>query len=325
VTDASDAPVRWGFLGAGMVAREALGPAVHAAGGAVLHTVGSRDPERAAALHPLHAAASYHAVLDDPDTEVVYVALANDAHLPWTLRALAAGKHVLCEKPLGLTAAEVDQMARAAALADRRVVEASWYRWHPRTRRAQQLIADGTIGTVREVAAGFTFAGVPAGSYRLDAAMGGGALYDVGCYAVSALLWAFGFAAVRGVEASVEVGETGVDVTTEADLAFDAGSGRFRAGIAERERQWLSIRGDTGTIGFEAPAFTAWHGDEAALTSPLGRETFAGADPYALMVEQVSASVRGRESWVVPVEESRAVAAALDAVRAAAPVAGWSS
>ena len=123
-------PVRWGFLGAGGIARTALAPAVAAASGAVLHAVAARDPARAAALGPVRAYGDYAALLADDDVDAVYVALHNDAHLPWTLAALAAGKHVLCEKPLGLSAAEVDQMAAAAG--DRLVVEASWYRWHPR-------------------------------------------------------------------------------------------------------------------------------------------------------------------------------------------------
>ena len=119
-------PVRWGFLGAGNIAATALGPAVHAAEGAVLHAAAARDEDRAAALGPARAYGSYEALLADADVEAVYISLPNDLHLPWTLAALEAGKHVLCEKPLGLDAGQVDAVAQAAAAADRRVVEASW-------------------------------------------------------------------------------------------------------------------------------------------------------------------------------------------------------
>ncbi len=193
------APVGWGFLGAGYIARAALAPAVHSADGAALVAAGARDIARAAALGPRGAAyGSYDEVLADPSVEAVYIALANDDHLPWAERALAAGKHVLCEKPLGLTAAEVRQMAATARAADRLLVEASWNRWHPRTRRAEALLRSGAIGAVRRVEAGFTFAGVAEDNYRLDPARGGGALYDVGCYATAAALWATGFTAAPG-------------------------------------------------------------------------------------------------------------------------------
>ncbi|HYN75561.1 MAG TPA: Gfo/Idh/MocA family oxidoreductase, partial [Candidatus Limnocylindria bacterium] len=132
-------PVRWGFLGAGFVASQALGPAVHAAEGAVLQVVGSRDVSRARALGPARAETSYQAVCDAQDVDVVYVALPNDDHQRWVCAALKAGKHVLCEKPLGLDAADVATMSAAAAAADRMLVEAAWNRWHPRTRRAQIL------------------------------------------------------------------------------------------------------------------------------------------------------------------------------------------
>src|SRR3954452_7430087 len=217
--------VRWGFLGAGVLATKVMGSSVHAAAGAELYAVGARDIDRATALRPTGSAfASYEQVLADPDVDAVYIALANDAHCPWTIAALEAGKHVLCEKPLGLDVGELEAMAAAAQRADRLLVEALFYRWHPQIRKAVELLAAGRVGTVRHVDAGFSFTGVAEGNYRLDPAKGGGVLYDLGCYPISAALWAFGGAPVEA-RASVLRGATGVDVTAGVRLTVCGGGG----------------------------------------------------------------------------------------------------
>ena len=285
----------------------------------MLHAVGARDVERARALGPVRAYGSYDEVLADDEVEAVYVALHNDAHLPWTLAALAAGKHVLCEKPLGLTAAEVDEMAAAAG--DRLVVEASWYRWHPRVRLAQARLAE--IGPVRHVAAGFTFAGDLAGNYRLEPRRGGGALYDVGCYAVSACLWAVGRGLPQDVVARSELGPTGVDLETRAVLAWDGAEAEVHAGIAADRGQWLVITGERGELELRGPGtFTAWKDDATELWVSDGTSTervpVPAVDAYALMVEEVSSAVRGGPGWVLPLAESRSTAAVLDAAFASA-------
>ena len=309
---------RWGFLGAGMIARVGLAPAVHAADGAVLQHAAARDLSRAAALGPVTAGTSYDAVLADPDVDAVYVALSNEAHLPWTLAALAAGKDVLCEKPLGLTADEVDTVAAAAERAGRTVVEASWYRWHPRVRLAQQHLAG--IGPVEHVTAGFTFGGVPDGNYRLDPARGGGALYDVGCYAVSACLWAVGRGLPHEVAAQVRSGPTGVDLDARAVLDWPGGvTAEVHVGIDAGEGQWLVITGARGEIELRDAPYTSWR-DPCELWVSDGSSTerleVGAVDAYRLMVEQVSSVLSGGPGWVLPLEESRQTAAVLDAVRA---------
>ena len=310
--------IRWGFLGAGMIARVALGPAVHQAAGARLQAAAARDPARAADLGPARVHESYEALLDDPEVDAVYISLSNEAHLPWTLAALAAGKHVLCEKPLCLTAAEVDQIADQQG--DLLVVEASWYRWHPRVRLAQQRLPE--IGQVQHVSAGFTFAGDLEGNYRLDPLRGGGALYDVGHYAVSAALWAIGRGLPTDVSARSRWSPSGVDLSTEAVLDWDGASAQVSAGIDEGRGQWLVITGSAGEIELRDAPYTSWKDDETELLVSDGKGTerirVPAENAYRVMVEEVSAVLEGGPGWVLPLAESRQTAAALDAVRAAA-------
>ncbi len=320
-------PVRWGFIGAGSIARTALAPAVTAATGAVLHAAAARDRGRAAALPGLVGPAygSYAELVADPDVEAVYISLANDAHLPWSLACLRAGKPVLCEKPLGLTAAQVEEMAAAAAAARVPLVEASWYRWSPRVRLAQRLLADGAVGAVRHAAAGFTFDGVSPGNYRLDPAKGGGALYDVGCYAVSAVLWAFGGAPATEVAARSDLAPSGVDLGTEAVVSFaGGGDAEIRAGISETGGQWLVVTGADGEIELPGAAYTAREDTELWLSQGRGSERIPvpAADPYRLMVEEFSSVLRGGPGWLLPLAESRATAAVLDAAFASAGAGG---
>jgi len=313
--------LRWGVLGAGWIADRAMAAAISNADGSVLQAVAARDGARAASFAAKHRAATsygnYPALLEDPAVDAVYIALANDAHLPWTLAALAAGKHVLCEKPLGLTAAEVQQMRDAAVRANRLLVEASWYRWHPRVRLAQQVIAAGTIGAVRHVSAGFTFAIADDANYRLDPTRGGGAMYDVGCYAVSAALWAFGGAAPREVSAQAEIGPSGVDLAMDAIVTFDAGDAQVRVSIHEQGRQWLVVRGDAGEVELRDAPYTSWADQDTELWVSDGHSTtrhpVPAADPYRLMVEEMAAVIDGRPGWVLPIAESLACAQVLDA------------
>ena len=318
-------PVRWGFLGAGMIAG-VLAKAVDAADGAVLQAVAARDISRAQALGPASAYGDYAAVVADPDVDAVYVALSNDLHLPWVVAALEAGKAVLCEKPLALTAAEVDAMTAAAAASGALLVEASWYRWHPRVRLARQRLPE--IGPVRHVAAGFTFDGSLAGNYRLDLERGGGALYDVGCYAVSACLWAVGDGLPEEVVARSTYGPTGVDLVTEAILTWPSGTeAEVRAGISgEGEGQWLILTGEHGEIELRDQPYTSWTQDTTELWVSDGRGTervpVPGTNAYVVMVEEVSSVLRGGPGWVLPLAESRDTAAVLDAARASAQAGG---
>ncbi len=323
------APVRWGFLGAGFVASKGMAPAVHAADGAVLQAVGARDAGRAAALEPAGSVGSYAQICAADDVDAVYVSLPNNDHLHWVQVALEAGKHVLCEKPLAMDAAEVGAMRAVAERADRLLVEAAWNRWHPRTRRIDELVAPLT--GQREVDAWFTFPGVPVDNYRLDPARGGGALLDVGCYTVSAALAALGVDDSGGgpvvdvVSVGRTTGPTGVDLTTVASLAHPNGTARVTASLERPEAQGLTIEAPGLSVEFAGQAFTTWREPSVLRIVQDGvarEEQFEACDPYQIMVEAVSARIRGEDAWVLPLGTSHAVAATLDAIAATVPSSG---
>ena len=311
-------PVRWGFLGAGFVASRGVAPVVHDSTVAVLQCVAARDLSRAEALEPARAVTEYEAVCEADDVDAVYVSLPNDAHLPWVVRALEAGKHVLCEKPLALDADQVRAMRDAADAAGVVLVEAAWNRWHPRTRRVADLLSDVAAPSVSR--SWFTFPGVPDGNYRLDPSRGGGALLDVGCYAIGAALLALGpDVAVEAAQAST--GPTGVDLTISSALRSPVGTAEIRGSFQEPESQGWHVEAPGLVLDVPHPAFTSWREPSSLVVTRDGAElteTFGSCDAYRLMVDAVSDRVAGGDAWVLPVSESLAVARAVDLVREAA-------
>lgn len=318
----SAGPVRWGFIGAGGIAQGALAPAVHAADGAVLQAVAARDPARAALLEPVTVHRAYGDLIGDPDVDAVYLSLHNNVHITWVTAALAGGKHVLCEKPLGLSAGEVSAMADAAAAAGRLLVEAAWNRWHPRTREAERLVAAGAVGEVRRVVSSFSGGPVPAGNYRYQPEFGGGALYDVGCYALAGALWAFGWQQPTGVTAQAEFWPEGADSRTVARLGFPGGGEAVvTGGLDGVDEEVLEITGSAARLELVPPAWMTRDRPVRLRLSPAGGQptesSWPALDAYRLMVEEVSRAVRGEPAYVVPLEQSSVVAQTIDRIRAA--------
>ncbi len=314
----ANADVRWGFIGAGNIARTALAPAVHSATGASLVAVAARSAERARALGPSGRVYDhYGALLTDPDVDAVYISLANDQHAPWTILALEAGKHVLCEKPLGLNSEEVARMTSAAASADRLLVEATWNRWHPRNRRAEAIIRSGLIGTVTEVTTGFVVGGADPTNYR-SLPNGGGALYDLGCYNIVAAMWATGGSTPVVASASERLNEHGVDLETQAKLTLGDATVLLECAMDRPAAQWLSIVGTEGSIDFPEDAIMS-RNTPSTLTIVDGQgsriEHFAPVDPYTLMVEHTSAAIRGNAAYLPPSSQSAEMTRVLEAIR----------
>lgn len=308
--------VRWGFLGAGWLASHATAAAVHAASGARLRAVGARDPGRAASLEPDHAHGSYEAVIADPDVDAIYICLANDAHLPWILAAVEAGKHVLCEKPLVLTAQEAQRAFDAAEAAGVHLVEAVWSRWHPRMRRVIDLTTSGQLGEITSFLGTFTFAGELEGNYRLSAARGGGALYDVGIYPLHALVAVLAAdIEISIVEVDRVMGGIDVDLTTKATLSWEHGQAHVAGSFVMPDSQRLRIIGEAGSLSVDdEQAFTSWRvPSELRIDDRI--ETFPEVDAYRVMFEQVSARIRGEDGWIMPASDSLRVARLVDEIR----------
>ena len=179
--------VKWGFIGAGFVATKAVAPAVHAANNATLFAVASQDYNRAAALAPQKVYERYEDLLADPEIDAVYINLANHQHCQWTIAAITAGKHVLCEKPLALNHQQVREMADAATKYNRVLVEAVCNQWHPRFARIVELVSGGEIGVVNKIQSSFCFPAKIENNYLIEKSMGGGSLIEVGVYKVN--LW----------------------------------------------------------------------------------------------------------------------------------------
>ncbi|WP_265566338.1 Gfo/Idh/MocA family protein [Streptomyces hygroscopicus] len=316
--------INWGFIGAGSIARTSLAPAVHRAEGSALYAVACHSPDRASALGPKVVYRDYAGVVEDPSVHVVYICLHNSAHRHWALRALAAGKHVLCEKPLGLTAEETDEMAATAARHGRLLVEAAWNRWHPRTRDMEQFLAKGMIGEVREVIAEFHGAVPAKDNYRWNPSLGGGALFDVGCYAISAALGAFSWQQPHVSRAALSAHRPGqADARADIVLAFRDGVAQVSAAFTNQERQHLEIRGTEGWIRARDDAFTAGAQPVDLQVNSSGMtasHVYPAVDSYQLMVAEVSSAAAGEPAHLVPLEQSLAVAVALDHIRQTASV-----
>lgn len=310
---------RWALLGAGWISRRAIAPAMHSAHGVNLDTVAARDDARARALSPSRRAVTDYAdAVEDPDIDAVYIALSNDAHLPWAERAMRAGKAVLCEKPLGRNAADAHRMRAIAAETGALLVEATWNLWHPRTARAAALLASDAIGQVNRVTGAFVFDGVDEGNYRLDPALGGGALLDVGCYPLTGATWVIGPGPIHVAEVDRVVGPTGVDLTTAASLSLGGVPVDIRASFIETAFESLTIEGEHGLIEFTgSDAYTSWLRPSALRVLDRDGERvehFAPVDPYRLMIENVSASLRGELNWLPDPRWSLTVADAMDAI-----------
>jgi D-xylose 1-dehydrogenase (NADP+, D-xylono-1,5-lactone-forming) len=285
-------------LGAAWIAGVALLPAIDASRNARVVALASRSGDRArdmlAPYGGARAVDSYEALLEMKDVDAVYVPLTNNLHCEWTLRALAAGKHVLCEKPLAMNAAEAEDMASAAARSDRLLMEAFMYRFDPRVRDFVTGISDPL-----HVQASFGFTLNGEGNYRFDAALGGGALLDVGCYGVSVSRWILGEPVDVVARARFE---GGVDMTTAVLLGFDAGrTASVFASFESAEHQEVTVIG---------------RGDARRLERPFNRLDDP-VEPYRLMVESFGVSILETRPAEIPLGESIANLRTLDRIRAA--------
>jgi predicted dehydrogenase len=323
---ASD-PVRWGVLSTANIGVAAVIPAIVASGNGRLVAIASRKQARADALAAQiaprpHAYGDYAALLADPEVEAVYIPLPNSQHAEWCLRAAAAGKHILCEKPLALTAAEARGIIAACQASGVLLLEAFMYRFHPQTRWTLEQVRAGRIGAVRLVRGSFAFdIDRRPGDIRLFAALGGGSLLDVGCYPLNYCRMIFGGPPREAVARALVPQGAEVEHTVAAVLDFGAGRlGAIDCSFELPFHQRIEIVGEIGRILVEAP-FTPGRA-EARVRVTIGDETLEqripGVDQYQLQVEHFAQAVRQGTPLAIPPDDAEENAAAIDQIYQAA-------
>lgn len=330
--------LRWGVLSTARIGQKAVIPGILKSHNGRVTAIASRNLEKGRTFaapisaeqggDPIRVYDSYDALLADPAVDAIYNPLPNSLHKPWTLRALQAGKHVLCEKPLGSDLAEVDEMIAAAQTADRVLMEAFMYRFHPRIQRALDLLAAGEIGPLHTIRGAFTFPLRTDENIRLSADLAGGSLMDVGCYCVSIARTAMavlGGGEPRSVAAFADFGpHTGVEESLSAILRFDlpgeAGpvTAHFDSSLRTDGSQFFEFAGFDGTIRVDE-AFNAGRFDDLRLQVLKDRrvvreERFDGIDQYQLMVEHFADAVLHAAPLRYPIQESRGNMAVIDAL-----------
>jgi xylose dehydrogenase (NAD/NADP) len=310
--------LHWGILGAARV-NERLLPAIVEAPNAELVAIASRRPGAAAQTLAQYAPHQQHirtydnldALLDDAEVEAVYLPLANHEHAEWTLRAIERGKHVLCEKPMALTVADIESIKAAASSHKVTVMEGFMYRFHPQHARVLELIRLGTIGDIRSVRASYSFMMRPARMYRLAESVecGGGAMWDIGCYAIHSARMFFDQTPVA-VTAMSRFVESGADITTSGIIDF--GEGKFAHFDFSFERARRSDYEITGTKG-GIKCHTVWQlpGDVPVLSwwTEDGRqceERLPADNHFRLEIEHFSNCVLSGNAPALTLEDAKA-------------------
>ena len=313
--------MRWGLLSTANINRKLLAGA-RGTDEATVVAVASRDRGRAEEFAREHgierALGSYEALLEDPEVDAVYIPLPNSMHVPWSVRALEAGKHVLCEKPLTRRPAEVEEAFAAAERAGRVLEEAFMWRHHPQTLRLRELLDEGAIGRLRMVKASFSFPLADVSDIRMQAGLDGGSLMDVGCYCVSGTRLVAGAEPER-VYGEQAIGGDGVDVAFAATLRFpDDVIGAFHCGFAVGSRHHLEAIGEDGSLFLADP----WHGRSPGIElrrdDGVEQIEIEDANPYTHELIDFARAVRGEAPLLLGKPDALAQARVIEALYASA-------
>ena len=288
----SDRKLRWGVISTSNIGRVAVNPAIQASSNGELVAVASRTEEAAKEFAEKagipKAYGSYEALLEDESIDAIYNPLPNSLHLEWSVRAAEKGKHVLCEKPLALSAAQCLEMEIAAAANGVKLMEAFMYRFHPRTQKILEMVKEGAIGELRQIRSTFTFPLTKPDNIRWDAELGGGALMDVGCYCVNVSRTMAGEEPLE-VIAQANWHETGVDKQLAGSLLFENGMlAHFDCSLTMERTEVYHLLGSEGHLRAQGAFLPGT--DEAVIElfdteNNLTTQAVEGVDEYQLMVE----------------------------------------
>ena len=328
--------IQWGILSTANIGIKRVIPAILSGERGTIAAIASRDASRAAEVAARFAIpgsyGSYEALLNDSAIDAIYNPLPNHLHVEWTVKALNAGKHVLCEKPLGINAMQTQAIVDARDRSQKRVIEAFMVRHHPQWHRVRALVRGGRIGTVRSIQSAFLFTVLDPHNVRNQAKLGGGALYDVGCYPLVTARYIFGAEPTRAIALIDRDAKLGIDTLTSGLLEFPGGgqlvfSSAFRAAAYQR----VTILGTDGRIEVPVP-FTPSKDLACRIIIDSGKsldgasaefEDFAAVDQYALQCDAAAAVFLGETQQEFPIEDGMATMRIIDALYRSAASGRW--
>ena len=300
---AEQRPLRFGILGAARIAPDALIKAAQNVPDAVVAAVAARDPKRAREFADAHGiprvVATYDDLINDPELDVIYNPLPNSLHCEWTIAALHAGKHVLCEKPLASNAAEAERMAKAARESGKILGEAFHYRYHPLADRIRGLMSDGTLGRLAQVEGLFSVP-IPETNIRFDWGLAGGATMDLGCYPLHMIHYFSGLMP-RVLRAKAETGPKYIDISMDVDLEL-AGGATARMSCAMKKDSPLMAsfraRGDRGELHVINP-IAPQRGHQLTVKTSAGEksESVPGDTTFTYQLRAFVGAVRGAATF----------------------------
>jgi len=315
--------LKFGVLSTAKIGREQVIPAIQKSQHCTVSAIASRSKERAgevaSSLGIDLSYGSYEELLADDAIDAVYIPLPNHLHVEWSIKALEAGKHVLCEKPIGLDAEDARKLKRASQKVPHvKVMEAFMYRHHPRWKRLVEIVRSGIIGEIKAVHSLFAYFNDNPDNYRNKPEMGGGALMDVGCYSISAARLIF------GREPDIVVGhsdfdpEFGTDQLTSGMMSFGSGTSVFTCSTQSQGDQYVKVYGTKGKIELKDP-FNPDHSEETSIKIVIGEnetnETFEACNQFSLQADNFAAFVWGKTEAPISLDDSIANMEAIDKTR----------
>ena len=336
MTNIPQKKIRWGVLSTAAIGLRKVIPGMQLGQFCTVDAIASRDlakaQKAAASCVIARAYGSYEELLEDPEIDAIYNPLPNQLHVPWTIKAAEAGKHVLCEKPLSLTVAEAESLLAVRARTGVKIGEAFMIRSYPQWLRLRELLNDGRIGELRSVVGFFSYFNVDPANIRNRMDSGGGALMDIGCYLIHASRYAFGGQPTRVVASIDRDPRMGIDRLTSAILEFPAGQAIFTCSTQLIPYQRVHFLGTRGRIELEIPfnappdrptrLFIDSTGD---LFGQPEVETFPTCDQYTLQGDAFSKAILDDTEVPVPLEDAIGNMAVIEAIFSSARSGQWKS
>jgi predicted dehydrogenase len=327
--------IRWGVLGGAKIAIEKVIPAMQSGTYSEVTAIASRDSSRigsiAASLGISKVYDSYERLLEDPDVDAVYVPLPNHLHVPWTLKAAEAGKHVLCEKPIALNAEDARKLLEVRERTGVVIQEAFMVKTHPQWRKVAGLIESERIGELRAITGFFSYFNRDPENIRNNRAFGGGAIFDIGCYPIFISRWIFGEEPIRVMALIDEDPEMKIDRLSSAILYFPSGQATFTCSTQLVPHQRMQFLGTRGRIEVEIP-FNIPVDTPTRIFIDEGPDLYGGnvqtieigsANQYTIQGDEFSKVLLGEGAPPIPLEFSICNMTVIDAVFRSARTGNW--